>query len=157
MGDKMGMSIFEQINFCERFSELSNAFQTENRLEKFDQKIVERLMTEISPCFYYDKKERCFCEDVEFANGTVYFRLSLKHAITECMIGASIRKTGERFGGPLPWVLSKIYDSKSTDYVKLMHPRFSSYDELRIIVSRLYDIFEDFSKAVVEAYEGGKI
>lgn len=152
----MGLSLFEQINFCERFSELSNAFQTENRLEKFDQEIVERLMTEISPCFYYDKKERCFCEDVEFVNGAVYFRLSLKHAITECMIGASIRKTGERFGGPLTRVARKIYESKGADYVKLKHPRFSSYDELRIIVSRLYDIFEDFSKAVIEAYEGGK-
>ncbi|WP_045826681.1 hypothetical protein [Teredinibacter turnerae] len=101
MSDKIGLSLFEQINFCERFSELSNAFQTESRLEKFDYKIVELLMAEISPYFYYDKKERCFCEDVEFVNGAVYFRLSLKHAIAECMIGASIRSTGERFGGPL--------------------------------------------------------
>ncbi|ACR10763.1 hypothetical protein TERTU_4190 [Teredinibacter turnerae T7901] len=69
-------------------------------------------------------------------------------------MGASIQSTGERFGGPLTRVARKIYESKGADYVKLKHPRFSSYDELRIIVSRLYNIFEDFSKAVIEAYEG---
>ncbi len=71
-------------------------------------------------------------------------------------MGASIRSTGERFGGPLTRVARKIYESKGTDYVKLKHPRFSSYDELRTIISCLYEIFEDFSKAVIEAHEGKK-
>lgn len=149
MLSKEALEKFNSINLFERFKSISEFYQTDMPFEKHSNEVILKRLKALGYDFKFDKKESFFGlklieDDLEFR-----FNLSVKFGIVETIMWAKNSVSGEEFGGVFSRLMNLIQKSNgSQNIVKIMYPRFSSYEELEEIIKNLMVIFEDFITVV---------
>jgi hypothetical protein len=142
-------SKYNSIRLLERYKSLSESFQGENPFEKYDTTLVLKMLHSLGYDFSYNEKESFFSYKI-LENGFDFrVNLSLKYGVVETIIWAKNLNTSEQYGGPVSRIVKLIQASKDKDnQLKILYPRFSTYEDLEQIVRELMSIFYDFKSVV---------
>lgn len=149
MSDINNLDLFARINFYERFRKLSLAYRAKDGLESYEFDVVNSIIKAVSPGVRYNRKEKCFCEDIKISGAHIGLRISLMYGIVECSMGVIIENMGVRTGGIFTRIARDLSSREGVGVGEdLGYPKFENYEDLDVIVRNIYDLFSDF---IVEA------
>lgn len=137
----------EKIDFINRYKRMSAKyrFNSNERLEGYDNNEVLRILAELGYPARYDKRENFFQIAEEYPPFQFKFNISLKYALLEFIWVA--RKDGELLTGS-PWILLKQLLDGTDESIS--RPAFRNYDDLREALKEAFDMYEDFKRALLE-------
>jgi len=149
--DKFIFEIFENIQFCARYKELSDTTRkSKERFEKVEKQRVLEILNGLGVKAKYVSKGQFFKIEDVVNNWHLNLHLSIKYGVVEVILGGKNNDTNFIFGGPA----SLIYESieyqkgiKSDSYIK--DPSFGSYIILEEVLKEIVSIYEDMKKEIL--------
>lgn len=139
------LRIYENINFCSRYENLSKKNQFENTFENYSNDEVVRIIEKIGHRAKFIKNGNFFKIEEKAFGIKFYFHINLKYGFTELIIGATNIELDEFIlGGPFGGIFKDIAYVKDGEEKSVRKPKFSTYEELQEILKEALSIYEDF-------------
>lgn len=133
--------VLVEVNFKERFDALFNKHSHRNLFKKAEPSKVSQIIEEIGYQNKYVKNGKYFEVDDRTLN--VNLNLSTDLGIVEFILNAKIKEEG--CGGPFGY-MSSLIDKED----RIKKPRFSDYEELKVILEEGFEIYEAIKAKLIE-------
>lgn len=140
-------STLQEINFVERYRELSSRFSFElnERFEAFSVEEVVNILSGLGVKASYQKKESFFKIVNKIGILKFQFHISLKYGATELMWYVW---QGEELIMGGPWgILKYLVDENYDEKIRL--PIFRNYEDLKEIFTQVLAMYEDFKSNIL--------
>lgn len=138
--------VLKKIDFVKRYTQLSNEFGNKN--DTFEQYDNDEIIKIIEECGYkakYIRSENFFKIKEKSHDFEFQFNIRLKYGICEFIWGLTKNNDRWELGGP--WgLISRLVMGNDSKYPL---PCFSNYDNLRIILDQVFEIYEDFKSKLL--------
>lgn len=143
--------VYKNIDFANRYENLSNRFQSEKELKFSDENAIE-LICSLGYSVKYIKKNSFFKLEERIDNLKFYLNISLKYSIAELIIGATnLQKDEFITGGGFGAIYHDIKDNEGNGFdIKIKKPSFSNYEDLKEILKETFCIYEDFKQELLK-------
>lgn len=144
------LEIFNEINLFERFKTISLSYQNEPMSDYSNEKVND-ILESTGIDFKYFKSEGFYGVKFLEKGYDIRFNLSFKYGIVEPIMWAKNTDTKEQFGGVFSRLIKLIQKlNNEENIIKIMYPKFSNYEELKLIIFEFKSIFEDFKKELLK-------
>ena len=143
--ENIGVKIFSNINFYERFKSLSDETRkNDERLEKVEKKVVLNILEDLGCESNFVSKGQ-FYRIVDTVNNWDFnLHLGLKYGVVEVILGCKNNSSNLVFGGPASLICESIEYSKGIKSDGLVKkPSFDTYEILREIFKEVISLYED--------------
>lgn len=143
--DKKAVDAFAKIHFIERYRRMSDHyhFELKESFEAYDSAEVLRIIQELGYKASFNKKEKFF-KIIEIVNVYKFqFVISLTYGAAEWIW--SVWEHGELKVGATWGMLKQELDGREDE--KVRKPIFRNYEELKLLLTEAFIIYEDFKEA----------
>jgi len=143
------LKIYQQLKIYDRYKFIVVNNQSQKRLEKPDRVEVEYLINELGYQSKYYNKENLFQIRETNSNIDFIFNIILRHVRIEPVFFANSKVDGTKIGSVLMRICKQLDMEKGIERPESIGAAtFSSYKELKKILSDLLDLYEDFKREV---------
>lgn len=145
--------VFDKINFIKRYEELTKLYRdSDNRFEKYDNQKVKETIESFGYKTRYYRSENFFMIKEEKQDFEFQFNMKFKYAACELIWGLKKGEEHWNLGGPWGYIADLI--AQVEEPLPLPLPIFTSYDDLKSILTEAFNLYEDFKKVLLEQEYG---
>lgn len=146
----MNMELFlEKSQLMEKYKALYLKYSDrKNLLENYDPKIVKTLIENMGYKVKFYRSETFFRVHVLKEPFEVIYNISLKYGMVETILAIYDRNGEYQGGGPVAWIKR---NEEGGAYTK--DPGFKNYDELKDILSCIFQMIEDNVEVIEQCFE----
>lgn len=143
--------IFVDIDFYNQYKSLSQRYTATTAMDNADKNRVVEIIENIGYKTKYISKGNFYKIEDNLSNWKVNIHFCLKYGMCEIILGGKNLISQEILGGPATLIYEDIEIYKgiqSESYIK--DPSFSSYEELKEILTKALSIYEDFKTELLK-------
>jgi len=141
------LPVLQQINFASRYKSLCDRYSNFNgRLKQYDRDLIQEFYNKKGLKASFNKKERFFKVIEPIGDYKVQFNTIPENGFLQFVW--DIKKGSERYN--LAW---GVWESITKELLNLESgkPMFTSIEELEVILSEAFLIYDDFKKGLLES------
>ena len=143
--------VYKNIDFVNRYENLSNNFQFEDRLDYVNDEVL-KLIAKIGNKAKYVKSDNFFKIEDKINGVKFYLHICLKYSNAELIIGAiDIAQDNFITGTVFGRLYKLIKYSEGVDLeANIRDPKFRNYEDLEQILKEAFSIYEDFKTELIK-------